>query len=192
MQLDLQKDEQKIRRFIEKRVRDYPAHKNLGPGKDGDPIALMTLGYHLEQAGYFALVFDTRPKADNDGEWTNHIENDVNVLEFPRWQTAFETLCEGGSVDVKLPNGKTRTLDESDDNESVARLFGEMIRETVFSLRDSGAFDSLPLAPKAFFIIEEFDGQWGWPAYESRKTEGALRKGGSPDEPRRGKRRSGR
>jgi hypothetical protein len=176
MKLDLQKDEQKIRRFIEKRVGNYSRSKNRGPGKAGDPIALITLGYYLEQTGYFALVFDTRPNADNDGEWTLHIEDDVNVLPFPKWCAAFEKLCDGGSVDVTLPGGKMRTLDDTDDNASVAQLFGEMLRDTMFALRDAGTFDVLPLAPKAFFVIEEFDGHWGWPEYKKRKTLGRLKK----------------
>ena len=176
MKLDLQKDEQKIRRYIQKRVRDYNPQKNKGPGKAGDPIALVTLGYYLEQAGYFALVFDTRPKADNDGEWTGHIENDANVLEFPKWCAAFEKLCDGGSVAVTLPSGKTRTLGDSDDNESVAKLFGEMLLGIMIALRDEEAFDKLPLAKQAFFIIEEFDGNWGWPDYKRRRSLGRLKK----------------
>ncbi len=176
MKLNLQQDAQKIRRYIERRVRDYPVYVNLGPGDDHDPISLVTLGYYLEQAGYFALVFDTRPDADHDGQWTLHIENDVNVLPFPKWRAAFERLCDGGSVDVALPGGATRTLDDSDDNESVAQLFGEVIRDTFLALRDSGALDTLPWAPRAFFVIEEFDGHWGWPDYNRRKTLGRIRK----------------
>lgn len=176
MKLNLRKDEQTIRRFIEKRVRDYPVYENLGPGDDADPITLITLGYYIEQSGYFALIFDTRANADNDGQWTLHIESDTNLLPFPKWCAAFETLCDGDSVVVTLPNGETRTLDDSDDNESVARLFGEMLRDTMLTLRDRGAFGCLPLAPKAFFVVEEFDGHWGWPEYKKRKTLGRLKK----------------
>jgi len=176
MKLDLKKDAQKIRRYIEQRIRDYPIYENDGPGDDSDPVALITIGYYLEQAGYVAVVFDTRGDADNDGQWTLHIDDDVNVLPFPKWYSVFMKLCDGGSVDVVQPNGKLRTLDESDDNESVATFFGEMILEIMLSLRDSGAFETLPLAPKAFFVIEEFDGQWGWPAYAKRKSQGRLRK----------------
>lgn len=176
MKLDLQKDAQKIRRFIKKRIHDYPTYENLGPGDDADPITLITIGYYVEQTGYIAMVFDTRPRADNDGEWTLHIENDVNMLVFPKWYAAFMKLCDGGSVDVKLPSGKSRTLDESDDNASVAKFFGETILEIMLSLRDEGAFEDLPLSPKAFFVIEDFDGQWGWPDYKKRKTLGRLRK----------------
>jgi hypothetical protein len=98
MKLDLQKDAQKIGRYIQQRVRDYPVFINLGPGKDDDPISLVTLGYYVEQTGYLALVFDTRPDADNDGQWTLHIENDVNVIAFPKWLAAFERLCGRSQV----------------------------------------------------------------------------------------------
>ncbi len=162
MKLDLQKDSQKIRRFIEKRIRDYPVYENLGPGDDSEPIAMITFGYYFSQDGSFALVFDTRPDAECDGEWTLHMDNDVNMLPFPKWSDAFQEICDGGTVDVKLPSGKSRTLNDADDDVSVAKLFGEMILETVLALRDSSAFNALPLTRKAFFIIEEFDGNWGY------------------------------
>lgn len=176
MKLDLRRDEQTIRRYIQKRIREYRAPRNLGPGDAANPITLITLGYYLEQTGYFALVFDTRLHADNDGEWTGHIENKINVVPFPKWCAAFEKLCDGGSVEVTLPGGKTRTLDDSDDNQSVAQLFGEILLGTMNTLRDECAFDELPLSRKAFFIIEEFDGNWGWPDYKRRKTLGRLKK----------------
>jgi len=174
MKLDLKKDVQKIRRYIKKRIKDYPVYENLGPGEDEDPIRLISLGYYLEQAGYFAMVFDTRPDADNDGEWTLHIENDTNVLPFPNWLAAFKHLCDEGTVTVTLPDEGTHTLDESDDNESVAMFFGEIIRDTMLALRDEGALSELPLDPKAFFIVEEFEGQLGWPEYKQRKEMGRL------------------
>ncbi|MGC1275915.1 MAG: hypothetical protein WBC44_19590 [Planctomycetaceae bacterium] len=175
MKLDLQKDERKFRRFVEKRLRDYPVYENLGPGNDADPIALMTVGYSFEQSGYAALVLDTRPDADHDGQWTLHIENETNVLPFPKWCAAFETLCDGGTVDVVLPDGRPRTLDDSDDNESVAALFGETLRDAMQALNREGKFAGLPRTPGAFFIVEEFNGQYGWPDYDDRKSLGRLK-----------------
>ena len=40
MKLNLQQDAQKLRRFIQKRIADYPVYVNLGPGNDEDPITL--------------------------------------------------------------------------------------------------------------------------------------------------------
>jgi hypothetical protein len=176
MKLNLKQDAQKIRGFIAKRIADYPVYVNLGPGEDEDPISLVTFGYYVFQTGYFAMVFDTRPDADSDGNWTLHIENDTNVLEFPKWCSAYEKLCDGGSVDVILPNDAPRTLGSSDDEESVAKLFGEMILDIIQGLQKEHAFDVLPLTRNAFFIIEEFDGTWGWPKYEKRKSLGRIRK----------------
>jgi hypothetical protein len=175
MKLDLKKDAEKIRRYISKRVSNYPIYENLGPGDDTDPIRLITLGYYTEQTGYFAFVIDTRADADGDGEWTQYIEEDVNVLAFPKWCAACEKLCHDGAVEVTLPNGTQKTLDESDDTESIAKLFGEMILELMLSLRDSGVFDGLPLASKAYFDIEEFDGNWGWPTNAKQKAQSRLK-----------------
>ncbi len=67
MKLNLQKDTQKLLRYIRQRIVNYPVYINLGPGNDEDPIALITFGYYIFQTGYFAMVFDTRPDADSDG-----------------------------------------------------------------------------------------------------------------------------
>jgi hypothetical protein len=46
----------------------------------------------------------------------------------------------------------------------------------VEELRAEGAFDSLPLAPKAFIVVEEFDGNYFWPDYKKRKTLGRIKR----------------
>lgn len=74
LKLDLQRDQQKVRRYFERRIRDYSVHINLGPGEDEDPISLITIGFYASQGGYVSLIFDTRPNAGPhhgfDGEWT--------------------------------------------------------------------------------------------------------------------------
>jgi hypothetical protein len=52
-------------------------------------------------------------------------------------------------------------------------------RDAVVELRDRGDFGGLPLCADAFFVVEEFDGLWGWPAYEERRRLGRLRTGRS-------------
>ena len=68
MKLDLVKDEKQLRKYILQRIKDFPDYENYGPGEDDAEIQLITLGYYLEQTGYFTLVFDTRPDADCDGQ----------------------------------------------------------------------------------------------------------------------------
>ena len=171
MKLDLTKDQRKIRRYIKQRVREYPVYVNNGPGADEDPIQLVTMGYYLEQTGYFTLVFDTRPDADSDGEWTLYIDDGVTMLDFPKWCSMLEAWYEGTPIDLALPNGKSRRITrKSHTHEAIAQIFGEMLRDTMISLRDEGALASLPLADDAFLIVEEFDGHWSWPkTYKTRK-----------------------
>lgn len=170
MKVDLAKDQQKIRRYILQRIKDYPVYINIGPGEDEDPIQLITLGYYLEQTGYFALVFDTRTNADNDGQWTLHIE-DPTMLHFPKWCSLLERWYEGETSELVLPDGTSCQINqESHTHESIAQIVGEMLRDTMIRLRDEGALQDLPLGKDAFLIVEEFDGHWGWPkTYKTRK-----------------------
>ncbi len=172
VKVDLAKDQQKIRRYIKRRIKEYPVYENCGPGEDEDPIQLVTLGYYLEQIGYFALVFDTRRDADNDGEWTLYIEDDLTLLPFPKWCSLLEAWYDGKPVELTLPGGKTcKVTQTTHTHERIAQIFGEVIRDAMISLRDEGALQPLPLADDAFLIIEEFDGHWGWPeSYEKRKS----------------------
>lgn len=176
MKLDLQADQRKLRRYIEKRIRDYPVYVNLGPGEDDDPIGLITVGFYAEQGGYVNLVFDTRPDADSDGEWTVHLNNDTNTLPFPKWLSAYDALSDGKPVSIVRHDGSTATLQDSDGDEGVNRVFGEMILDLMLKLRDDGTLAKLPLAPKAFMLIEEFDGRYGWPDYKNRRKLGRIGK----------------
>jgi hypothetical protein len=176
MRLDLQADQRKLRRYIERRIRDYPVYVNLGPGDDGDPIGLVTVGFYAEQGGYVNLVFDTRPDAEVDGQWTVHIDNDTNTLAFPKWLSAYEAICNGETVSVTRHDGSAATLQDSDGDEGVNRIFGEMIVDLMLQLRDDGTLAKLPLAPKAFLVVEEFDGRYFWPTHKTRKTKGRILK----------------
>ena len=91
MKLDLRKDRKSLLKYIKDRIRDYPVYENLGPGEDEDPIAQITLGYQFDQAGWAALVFDTRADAAVDGVWQNYIEE--NDHELPHWYQAHERNC---------------------------------------------------------------------------------------------------
>ena len=68
MRIDLKKDFERVVEHIAKRCKDYPVYVNAGPGEDEDAIRLITLGFQFDQAGWIALIFDTRPTAEFDGE----------------------------------------------------------------------------------------------------------------------------
>lgn len=171
MKIDLAQDQAKIRRYILQRVKDYPEYVNNGPGKDEAPIQLVTVGYYLEQTGYVAVVFDTRPDADTDGEWTGHLDEGTTMLLFPKWPKLIDDWASDKPSEMKIPSGKTvKVTAKSHTHEAIAKLFGEMLRDTMLALRDAGELAGLPLAKDAFLSVEEFDGHWGWPStYEKRK-----------------------
>jgi len=176
MKLDLKKDRDELRDYLMKRFREYSAEDNVGPGEAGDLIRLITVGYYADQGGYVNLVFDTREEAEVDGEWTTHIDNEENTCEFPHWTDACEEVYEGGQVEVTRHDGVRVTLSESLDDEELQAVFGDMIVSLVTEFRDDGTLSMLPLSPDAFIVVEEFDGQFFWPTYETRKTEGRIAK----------------
>lgn len=173
MKLNLRADQKKLRAYVEKRIRYYGRSKNQGPGKAGDAISLVTFGFYAEQGGYVNLVFDTRPKAKCDGEWTLHIDNERNTCDFPKWCSAYESLYDDKPMEVTRHDGKVCTLKESHGDERINRVFGEMIADLMVQLRDEGALQKLPLAPKARMVLEEFDGRYSWPGNKESK-EGVI------------------
>lgn len=84
------------------------------------------------------------------------------MIYVPEWEDAFNHLCEEGTVSVSFRGGN-KTLDSDDDNESVAKFFGEQIRDTVFAMKNRNAFDPLPLGNNARVVVEDFNGLWAWP-----------------------------
>ena len=175
MKIDLQSDQQQLREYILARIQNYVAEDNIGPGEPGDAIGLITLGFYAEQGGYANLVFDTRLDADVDGSWTIHIDNDVNLLEFPDWYDAYMAVCESEAVTFIRYDGSERRVKDNDiSDEDLNELFGEMLTNTLQSLRDDGSLAKLPLSECAFMVVEEFDGRYFWPTYESRNTAGRI------------------
>ncbi len=157
MKVDLAKDQKTIRRYILQRIKDYPVYENDGPGEDDAPIQLITMGYYLEQIGYFALVFDTRPDADSDGQWTLHIDDETNVLHFPQWCSLVESWYDGKPCQLVLSDGTScRITKKTHTYASIAQVIGEMLRDTMIQLRDEDALQPLPLGNDAFLIVEEF------------------------------------
>ena len=161
MQLDLRKSSKVIRKHIAERVRDYPLYINEGPGKDEAPIKQITVGYQFDQAGWIAIVFDTRPQAKPDGEWNSFIE--PNATDFGEWHNAFNDLVEkGAAIRVTLPDGTKATFGKRSTIEEVAACLGTTIRDALVSARDDGEFATLPLASDCALVVEEHDGYYGW------------------------------
>ncbi len=166
MNLNLHLDQKRLRDYVEGRVRDYPKHKNIGPGDPSNPIRRVTFGFYAEQGGYVNLIFDTRPDAAVDGQWTRYIEEERNTLAFPDWTLAYNKIFDGHGVSVTRHDGTSCELRDSDGDEGVNRVFGEMIVDLMVQLREDGTLRKLPLASGARMDLEEFDGRYSWPRQE--------------------------
>jgi hypothetical protein len=161
--LDLRTDFANILAFVSERVRSFDPKTNDGPGK-GRRATRIDIGYQCDQAGWVALVFDTRRGAEPDGEWNSHI--DGNTLERPDWQAAFEAL-EGASLLVVLPDGTERKVRRG-GYDKLTTILGDLLKAVLFQARADGVFASLPKAPRCELGVEEHDGAYGWPVYEER------------------------
>lgn len=164
--LDLQKDFDEMYSHLVERVQRFDSATNQGPG-DRDHITLINIGYQCDQAGWIALIFDTRPDAKPDGEWTMHIER--NEFSRPHWRRITQAL-ENDSVAVVLPDGTRAKLPRGAFDEFYL-LLGEMLKAVLLKARAEGVFTLLPKAAECHIAVEEIGGHYGWPAYENRGNE---------------------
>jgi hypothetical protein len=168
MKLDLRKDFKDIYSYLVRRVQTFDPSRNAGPGDGKSPVAQVEFGYQCDQAGWVALVFDTRPDATSDGEWNSYIEE--NLFERPHWQEAFESL-ETKAVDIVLPDGSKRKIAPDTGQEEYVTILGELLKSVLLKARDDRLLESLPKAKRCHLGVEEHDGQFGWPRYEDRGKE---------------------
>ena len=173
--VDLQLDSRRVERFIQKRVRGYHRYVNVGPGDDDDPVVQVVLGYYVADAAYVSLVFDTRPDASSDGEWTRYLR-DETLLYFPKWVAAGDALFDGRRVELTTQRGARKTLSPDSEADDLSVFVGKMLADLMRRLRRQKFFEALPLAQTAFMLVEDFGGGFSWPSeYERIRTQGRLR-----------------
>ena len=164
--LDLRKDFADIYRFVSERVESFDPATNDGPGK-GKRVARIDLGYQFDQAGWVALVFDTRRGAEPDGQWNAHIVG--NWLERPKWLAAAEAN-EDQPILFIMPDGTRREIPPGSYDE-FATILGDLLKGVVLKARSDGVLAELPRSPRCELGVEEHDGRYGWPIYEARGQE---------------------
>jgi hypothetical protein len=136
MPMDANKESSDIYRYIVSRVSSYSPGADQGPGGSG-PVQMVYAGYEFDQSGWFALVFDRRPNAGHDGEWTSYLDH--NLLERPHW------------VQAGILGGKI-----------LSQSLGRMIVGVLQRAYDEGVFADLPKAEGFRLGLEEFNGSLGW------------------------------
>lgn len=169
---DFRPDAMALLSYIEQRVTQFDPDDNDAPGENGNGISLVQVGFEHEQSGYVALVFDTRPDAEPDGEWTMHIESERNWIQFPRWgEVTMESFdkVHGGQADAaKIEfltfDGSTTQFDPTRGNAyDYAAIFGDLIKKVVLAARDTGIFAKLPVTGDCQIVIEMINGLFIWP-----------------------------
>jgi hypothetical protein len=178
MKLDLKSDVTALLGYINSRVKDYPIYVNSGPGKDDARITQITLGYQFDQAGWVAMVFDTRPKAKCDGEWNSYIED--THIEFSHWP---KHAMSGKKLSITLPDGSTETVATSASEEEIAAIFGEALKDVLVNACTKKVFAVLPIAKTCLLTVEEHDGRWGWTGtFDGNKVQASERSNAWQDE----------
>jgi hypothetical protein len=162
--LDLRKDFEAVYEYLAKRVRDFDAAKHNGLGGPGK-VKLVHLGFDSVHAGWVVILFDTRPDAQPDGEWTSGIEG--NKLEMPHWRFASETNRERPITLIQIDDKQL----EIPTNTELAIPLGNMLTEVLLKAGASGLFAALPKTVDCELSVEHFDGAYGWPENNERGAE---------------------
>lgn len=161
MRLDLRRDFADIYAHLTDRVRAFdPAGGNV-LGEHG-LVKSVEIGFEYCQAGWLVVVFDTRPDAEPDGEWTALI--DGNQLHRPHWLEAGEAQRQGAITVVQLDGTEVDLPSEAE----LGDILGEMVKAALLKPRADGVFAALPKASGCELGVEHFDGGYGWPVYEER------------------------
>jgi hypothetical protein len=161
VRLDLRRDFADVYAHLADRARNFDPATDDGPGGPG-PVKLIEVGFEYPQAGWVVVVFDRRPDAEPDGEWTAHI--DGNALDRPHWLEAGEANSAGPITLVQLDGTET----ELPAGAELAEPLGELLKAVLVKARADGVFRALPKAPGCELGVEHFEGGYGWPAYEER------------------------
>ena len=168
VRIDLRREFADIYAHLADRVRGFKPKGGDVLGKAG-LVRMVEVGFECEQDGWVVVVFDTRPDAGPDGEWTARIEG--NELERPDWREA----GEGGPIGLISLEGVESELDEDAE---LAEPLGEVVKAVLLKARADGVFAGLPKAEGCELGVEHFDGGYGWPAYEERGRENLVEPGG--------------
>jgi len=168
MKLDLLRDQCQIQAYVWNRLDNYEPDWDWALGDADRKVSLISTGFSFEQSGWFSMVFDRRPRATSDGEWQSLIGN--NYLPMPHWD-----LDADYDLDVVHYNPKWKPPKGGFDDESAATLFGETIRDALLFIRQQDGFKFPFLARNCAFFVAEHEGRYGWPSYETIRTEGRCR-----------------
>jgi len=159
--VNLKTDQRTIRRHIEKRIKEYCKAPNPTLGSSQDVILLITLTFDIEYEGYVDLGFDTRPDALSDIRWEERTED---CLEFAHWNEGLQRFsCDALPLNVSLHDGSKAVVSPDSEADAFDTYIGNMLRDTLMDMRQSGKFANLPLGDDCFMLVGGTHSNYAWP-----------------------------
>jgi hypothetical protein len=169
MIVDIRNDIPDFLAYIRRRVAAHlAASKKL---KRPKKVGRIDFGFEFGQGNELWLVFDTRPDAEPDGQWTSQIEK-IKSLPRPEWPIWHE-LPDDEVVFFINKDGKKINVMSNPDTK-VCKIVGEAMKYALIEAREAGEFQRLPKATRCELGVENMEGYYGWPKYEDRGKENLV------------------
>lgn len=163
MIIDIRKDVPDFLAYIRRRVAEHvAASKKL---KKPKLVTRIDFGFEFGQGNELWLVFDTRPDAEPDGEWTLQVGK-VAALARPKWPIWHELPDEEVVFFIDLKGEKVNVMKSPD--KKICKIVGEAMKHALMEAREAGEFARLPKAERCEIGVENMEGYYGWPKYEDR------------------------
>jgi hypothetical protein len=169
MIVDIRQDVPDFLAYIRKRVAEHLAtSKKL---KKPKRVTQIDFGFEFGQGNELWLVFDTRPDAEPDGQWTVQVGK-VAALKRPKWPI-WHDLPEDEVVFFIDLNGEKVNVMKSPDRK-ICKIVGDAMKHALIVARDAGVFERLPKAGHCEMGVENMEGYYGWPKYKDRGKENLV------------------
>ena len=165
MVIDIREDVPELLDYVRRRVDEHVA--KAAKAKKLPPVKIIEFGFEFGQANWVALVFDTRPDAEPDGEWSRGINK--LLLTRPKWPIWHELPDDAKVEFIDLKGKKVNVMKNPD--EMICKIVGDTLKHVLITARGKGVFKPLPKAEKCELGVENLEGYYGWPAYDDRGKE---------------------
>lgn len=163
MIIDIREEVPDLLKYVRRRVDEHVA--KAAKVKNLQPVTLATFGFEFGQSNWVALVFDTRPDAEPDGEWTL-LDLDEVLIKRPKWPIWHELPEDEIVYFINLAGQKINIMEDPDD--ITCNIIGEAMKHVMLTARDEGVFDKLPKADHCEIGVENLEGYYDWPEYDER------------------------
>lgn len=169
MIVDIRKDVPDFLAYIRERVANHVAASKKS--KKSEPVTRIDFGFEFGQGNELWLVFDTRPDAEPDGQWTMQCGK-IRELKRPDWPIWHELPDDEIVYFINLKGKKVNVMDNPD--EQICEIVGDAMKHALLTARDEGAFNSLTRAERCELGVENMEGFYGWPIYENRGKDNLV------------------